>query len=433
MIASISRRGLGAFTVLILLANGTAPSWMSTSAIEGQSSPVVLQGGRILTVSGPVIEEGSLVMEGGRITAVGAEVRVPPGARVIDVSGKVVMPGLLDGFTNLGAADYPSFGQDADEATGAVLPQLRIVDGLNPANRFLSAARGSGVTAALSAPSSGNLITGQSALIHLTGATVEEMVLASPVGVHVTLGEGPKARYGTKNQAPMTRMGSAALLRQTLVDASAYAEKVRRYQEQKEAFADGTRDEEPAPLSRDLKEEALVPVIRGELPLIIAADRYDDILTALRITAEFKVSMVLLGGAEAHRLADELARRAIPVIWGPSGAANRELEASRGTPETPGMLTAAGIRVAFQTGGIENVGGLLLEARTAYAAGLPHDETLKALTLYPALIFGIADDLGSLETGKAANVAVFDADPLDSPASAELVFVQGIEVVGSGG
>jgi imidazolonepropionase-like amidohydrolase len=174
-------------------------------------------------------------------------------------------------------------------------------------------------------------------------------------------------------------------------------------------------------------------VLRGELPLIIAADRYDDILTALRITAEFEVPMILLGGAESHRLAGELAQRAIPVIWGPIGAANRELEASRGTPETPSSLTGAGLRIAFQTGGIENVDGLLREARAAYAAGLPHEEALKGLTLYPALIFGVEADLGSLEAGKNANVVVFDGDPLDSPASAEWVFVRGIEVMGSGG
>lgn len=369
-------------------------------------------------------------MEGGKITAVGAEVRAPPGARVIDLSGKIVMPGLVDGFTNLGAADFSSFGQDADEATGAVLPHLRIVDGLNPANRFLPAARGSGVAAALAAPSPGNLITGQSALIHLSGSTVEEMVVRSPVGVHVTLGEGPKARYGSKNQTPMTRMGSAALLRQTLVDATTYAAKLRRHQEQEAAFAEGTREEEPTPLSRDLKQEALVPVVRGELPLIIGADRYDDILTALRITAEFEVPMVLLGGAEAHRLTEELARRGIPVIWGPSRAPNQELEAMGGTPETPAILTEAGVRVAFQTGGITNVDGLLREARASYAAGLPYDAALAALTLFPAQIFGVADEMGSLEAGKAANIVVFDGDPLDSPARVERVFVKGVEFVG---
>ena len=171
---------------------------------EAQTDPVVLQGGTILTVSQGVIEGGTLIMEGGRITAVGPTVPIPTGARILDVTGKTLMPGLIDGYTNLGTADYPSLGEDDDEATDPVTPHMRIIDGLNPQNRFLPWARASGVTAALCAPAEGNLLPGQSALVRLEGASVDEMVLTFPVGVHVTLGEAPKARYGTKNRAPMT-------------------------------------------------------------------------------------------------------------------------------------------------------------------------------------------------------------------------------------
>jgi imidazolonepropionase-like amidohydrolase len=377
-----------------------------------------------------VIESGVVVMRNGRITAVGAAAPIPPGARIIDISGKTVMPGLIDGFTNLGASDYPSFGEDDDEATDPVTPHMRIIDGLNPANRFFPLALRSGVTAALSAPAEGNLMTGQSALVRLDGATVEEMVVAFPVGIHVTLGESPKARFGTKNRAPMTRMGSAALLRQTLIDASVYAEKLERHRREQAAFEAGEKEKAPPPVARDLKMEALIPVIRGEKPLIVGADRFDDIHTALRVSTEFGLDMILNGGAEAHRLADELSRREITVLWGPMTAPHRELEASKGTTETPSVLAAAGIPFAFQTGSIQNVSGLFTQARAAFASGLPRDEALRGLTLYPAEIFGVADALGSVEVGKMADLIVLEGDPLEEASRVEMVFVGGVEVEG---
>lgn len=399
--------------------------------VEAQTDPVVLQGGRLLTVSQGVIENGSLVIQGGRIVALGTSVAIPTGARIIDVSGKTLMPGLIDGFTNLGTADFPSLGKDDDEATDPVTPHMRIIDGLNPENRFLPAARGSGVTAALCAPSEGNLFPGQSALVRLAGAMVDEMVVRFPAGVHVTLGEAPKVRYGTRNRAPMTRMGSAALLRQTLIDAVDHSEKLAVYERKAEGFEAGREEKEPTPIPRNLKLEALLPVLRGENPLIIGADRFDDINTALRITAEFDVKMILRGGAEAHRLVEELNQREIPVVWGPADAPFRELEAKEGTPRTPALLAAAGIRFAFQTGGIENVTGLLDEARSAFAHGLPYEEAVKGLTLYPALIFGAEEELGSLEVGKSADLIVLDGDPLAEPSTVEMVFVRGVDGGGS--
>lgn len=400
--------------------------------IHGQNVPVVLQGGRVLTVTEGIIENGTVVMQNGRITAVGTSVTIPAGARVIDVAGKSVMPGLIDGYTNLGTADYPSFGEDDDEATHPVTPHMRVIDGLNPANRFFPWAINSGVTAALSAPAEGNLLPGQSALIRLNGATVEEMVLDFPAGVHVTLGEAPKARYGAKSRAPMTRMGSAALLRQTLIDATEYAEKLAAFQRKQEAHEADPETEKPTPVPRDLKLEALLPVLRGDTPLIVGADRFDDILTAMRITAEFELRMILRGGAEAHRLAEELKEREISVLWGPGDARFGELEAKDGSPRTPALLAAMGIPFAFQTGSIENVTGLLAEARTAFAQGLSYEETLRGLTLYPARILGVEDDLGSLEVGKSADLIVFDGDPVEDAATVERVFIGGIEVAGPG-
>ncbi len=410
---------------LIPLALGVT---LYSPALLAQDQAVVLRGARLLTITQGEIESGVIVMSGGRITAVGTDVSIPSNARVIDVSGKTIMPGMIDGFTNLGLSDYPSYGEDDDEATGPVTPHMSVVDGLNPDNRFLPLAGRSGVTVALCAPAEGNLLTGQSALIHTSGTSVDEMVISSPVGVHVTLGEAPKLRYGAKNTAPMTRMGAAALLRQTLILAQEYSDKIARY-ERKQASQSEDEEDKAVPPTRDLKLEALLPVLRGEIPLIVGADRFDDIHTALRIADEFGVSIVLNRGAEAHRLAAELAEKDVPVIWGPAGARYQELEARRGTGRTPALLSEAGVRLAFQTGGIDNVAGLLEQARIAMANGLSREETLKAMTLYPAQIFGVVDQLGSLEEGKLADIVVFSGDPLGELSSVEMVFIGGRQVV----
>ncbi|NJD18681.1 MAG: amidohydrolase family protein [Gemmatimonadetes bacterium] len=380
--------------------------------VRAQERVVALRGATLLTITGGTVENGVILLQGGRITAVGRDVPIPAGAEVLDLSGKTVMPGLVDASTNLGIADYPSLETDDNEATDPLTPHLRVTDALNPDNRFIAVARGSGVTAALCAPAEGNLLAGQSALIRLAGGSVEAMVVRAPVGVHVSLGEAPKAQYGRKGQAPMTRMASAAMLRQALVDAKAYGEKLAL---------------QPPP-TRDAKLEALLPVVRGELPLIVGADRFDDIHTALRITAEFGVRMVLSHGAEAHRVAAELAARTIPVIWGPAGAPYQELESRGGSLETPAALAAAGVTLAFQTGSIRNVTALLDQARSVVAHGISPEQALRALTLGPAETFGVADNLGSLEVGKAADLVVFDRDPLDALARVEMVFIGGVRM-----
>ncbi len=399
------------------------------AAVAAQEEPIALRGARLLTITRGEIDNGVIVIADGRITAVGSDVSIPSGTRVIDVSGKTIMPGLIDGFTNLGLTDYPSYGADDDEATTPVTPQMRVVDGLNPANRFIDHSRNSGVTAALCAPAEGNLVTGQSALIRTHGATVEELVIGASMAVHVTLGEPPKLRYGPKNTQPMTRMGAAALLRQTLIQAQEYAGKQERYERKQASRNEDEEADSSSPPARDLKLEALLPILRGEKPLIVSADRFDDIHTAIRIAEEFKVPMVLNRGAEAHRLASTLADRGMPVIWGPAGAPYQELEAMRGSSETPARLAEAGVIVAFQTGSVENVDGLLGQARAAMANGLPREQTLEALTLNAAQIFGVADQFGSLDVGKSADLVVFSDDPLEDLSSVEMVFVQGGIVV----
>ena len=387
----------------------------------------VLRGGRLFTASHGVIERGTIVVRDGRIAAIGpdADVQAPAGARVVDLAGTVVVPGFIDAFSNLGTREIESFGREDDEVSAPVVPQLRVIDGLDPGNRFIPPARAAGVTTALSAPGEANLLSGQSAVIKLAGSTLEAMVLKSPAAVHVSLGEGPKLRWGRKSQLPSTRMGEAALLRQTLADAQDYGR--RRAAGVKGGGAGGGKAAGD-PVAADAKLEALLPVLDRTLPLLVSADRQGDILTALRIADEFKLRVVLSHGTEAYKVAGRLAAARVPVILGPEGARQRRLETIAARADTALVLARAGVPIAFQGGLDSSPGELLAGARAAVAHGLAPEAALRALTLSAAEILGIADRVGSLEAGKDADFVVFDADPLARLARVEGVWIGGQDV-----
>ncbi len=397
----------------------------------GAEETVAIRGGRILTVTRGVVDDGLVLIKGGQIVAVGKNITLPQDARLIDAAGGVVCPGLIDAFTNLGTSEPGSIGADSDEATSPLTPQLRIIDSLDPENRFIPLARRSGVTAALVAPGEGNLLSGQSALLRLAGDRLEDMVVRFPVGVHGSLGELPKLRYGPKNQMPSTRMGEAALLRQTWVEAQSYKDKLDRYEQKladyraKEKEGKAAAADRPEPPAKDFKLLALIPLLDGKQPWIVRANRMDDILTALRLAEEFQLTLILNHGAAAWRVADRLAVRNIPVLVGPAGADFQMDETQGARPDLAARLRQAGVKIAFQTGSTQNVSDLLSQAQAAVAAGLPKEEALKALTLYPAQIFGVADRLGSLEAGKLADLVIFDGDPLARTVRVKMVLIGG--------
>lgn len=388
-----------------------APAWGVGEAVEkgGSADTLVIRNGRLHTMTRGVIEGGALLIRNDRIAAVGNTVDVPEKAAVIDASGLDVFPGPIDGFTNLGAADIEPENRDHDEASSPVTPHLRITDAMNPTNRLIALARKRGITNVLCAPGESNLLAGQSAFVHLAGHSMKDMVVKFPAAQHGNMGEIPKMHYGAKNRYPSTRMGEAALLRQTLLDARAYMEKLKQ----------------PEPPDRDLKLESLIPVLKGELPLMVRANRMDDILTILRITDEYGIKLILNHGSDAHRVADRLAARSIPVIVGPFEAYQMREETARATLEAPAKLIASGVKFAFQTGDFHNYGDLIYQAETAVKHGLDSEEAWKALTIYPAQIFGVDAVLGSLEEGKLANLVIFRGDPLKSVATLKLVIIRG--------
>jgi len=402
--------------------------------LQGADNEVIaIRGGKLVTITKGDIENGVLLIKEGKIAAIGKDIPIPKNAKVIDAAKYIVLPGFTDSFTNLPAVEVEDIEEtrEYEETTSPVTPHMRIIDGINPENKLISAARKSGVTSVLCAPGEGNLLSGQSAFIQLLGDRVENMVLKFPVAVHGSLGEAPKLRFGKKNQYPSTRMGEAALLRQTLVDTQDYMSKITKYEEklkeyqqqEKEGKADPTK--KPTPPAVNLKLKSLIPVMKGEIPLILRANRYDDILTSIRIGEEFKLKLVLNHGADAYKAAEKLASKNIPVIVGPMTPYRQTHETLGALYENASLLHKAGIKIAFQTGSANNVGKLLYEASIAVTNGLPYEEALKALTINPAEIFGLQDELGSLEEGKKADIVIFDGDPLNSLSHLKMVIIGG--------
>lgn len=392
-----------AVAVLITLA-------LAPQALRSQEpSRIALVGGRVYTVSGTPIDNGVVLISGDTIEAVGAALSVPAGYERINVSGQSVFPGLINASTSLGLNEYgglvPSTVDD-NEATDPVTPQMRVIDALRLDSRNMPVARKYGVTTVLVAPGESNVFAGQSAVVSLAGG--HDVVVKSPVAMHINLGESPRA-YGQRNRMPMTRMGIAAIIRQTFVDAQQYAAKKQR-------------DPNTAP---DPRAEALIPVLEGRVPAFIRAARMDDILTALRLADEFNLKMVLVDGVDAYKVAGELARRNIQVLLGPVTTQPDSIESAGAVYENAALLAKQKVRFAITTGGAQQAGQLPFEAGIAAAYGLDRDEALRAITLNPAQILGIDDRHGSLDKGKYADVVVAEGLILQPRARVTRVYIRG--------
>jgi len=372
--------------------------------------------GKIYTITNGIFDPGTVLMDGGRIVAVGEKVDLPPGTEVVDVKGAWVFPGFIDAHTHL-AVGGEGFGMghaDYNEAFDPVTPHLRAIDAVFPEDVGLRDAVSVGITTAGVTPGSANVIGGQGVVIKTQGRTVAEMTLG-PWGMKAALGENPKMVYGEQKKMPSTRLGIAAVLRDQLVKAQNYLEKVKK--------AAGNPDKLP---ERDLKLEALAEVIKGELPLRVHAHRADDIMTALRVGEEFGLRVIIEHCTEGHKVAKELARRGVSCTVGPTFGARSKVELRDKSWRTPAALAEAGVRFAIISDHpFSNVRFLPLFAGLAVREGLPEEAALRAITIDAAALVGQEARLGSIEAGKDADLVVLSGHPFSLKTQTLYTFING--------
>lgn len=389
------------------------------STLPALGEPVAVRGRIVHTLSGPPIADGVVLVADGKIAAVGpaASTPIPAGTRVLDA--EVVTPGLIDARSVVGLSGLLNQKQDQDQLDGSspLQPELRALDAYNPFDRLVSWVRGFGVTTLHTGHAPGEAISGQTMIVKTHGRTVEQALLREPAAIAVTLGPSAMKKEG---KAPGTRAKLAAMLRADLVRAKEYRDKLQ------EAPA-GRRPD------RDLRLETLARALDGELPLLVHAQRAQDIETALRIAREFGVRVLIDGGAESYLLLEEIEASGAPVIVHPPMArAYGEME--NASFETAATLSRARIPFAFQSGYesyVPKTRVVLFEAGAAVANGLPPADALSALTIGAARILGIDDRVGSLAPGKDADLALFDGDPFEYTSHCLGVLIDGEPLLGS--
>jgi imidazolonepropionase-like amidohydrolase len=373
---------------------------------------IAITGGTVYPVSGPKIENATVLIRDGRIAAVGANVAVPAGATRIDAAGKWVTPGLIDGAGQMGLREISAV-QGTNEATlhgNDVAAAFNVLEGINPASSLIPVNRIEGVTTTLAVPG-GGLIYGQAALIDLDGTTIEAMRVKSPAAMVADLSEGAKEAGGG------SRAGVAQRLRRVFNDALEYSRRKSDYSR--------AQMQELSANAQDL--EALLPVLRGQLPLIVFANRRSDIETALRIGREYKLRLILAGAAEGWMIPNQIAAAGVPVLVEPLDNIP-SYDAPGIRYENAGLLQQGGAKVVLMETATENTRNLRQEAGSAVAYGMTWEQALRAVTLTPAEVFGVADRYGSLEAGKVANVVVWSGDPFEFSTGIEHVYIRGKEI-----
>lgn len=364
---------------------------------------IFIKNGLIYTMKDEVIENGSILVKDGKIVDIGKDIIAPLDAKVIDAEGRLVTPGFVEAHCHLGLwEDAIGFeGSDGNEVTDPITPHLRAIDGINPMDRTFEEAREGGVTTAITGPGSANVIGGSFAAIKTYGHRVDDMIVKEPVAMKIAFGENPKRVYHAQKKTPVTRMATAALLRETLYKAKNYLEKIER-------------EEDPSKRPDfDIKLEALLPVLRREIPIKAHAHRADDIFTALRIAKEFDIDITLDHCTEGHLIVDDLAKEGKGAIVGPTLGDRSKFELKNMTFDTPKILNEGGVKIAITTDApVVPLQYLSLCAGLAHKAGLDEMEAFKAITINPAEIIGLDDRVGSLEVGKDADIVIFDGNPI---------------------
>ena len=376
---------------------------------------LAIKGGTFLTPD-KQIEDGVLLIDNGKIVDIGEATGIPAGAELIDAAGKVIMPGMIDAHCHTGVfADGVGWvHSDGNEMTDPITPHLRAIDAIHPEDLAFKDLREAGITTINTGPGSANLIGGQAAIVKTYGVTLDEMLVKAPAGMKMALGENPKRVYGEQKKTPSTRMGNAGMLREWLTKAKNYLDKKDRYVQKLAAFHAGEKDaKQPDPFETDLRLEELARVLRKEMPAHIHAHRADDILTGLRIADEFDIDVVLIHATEGYKIADQLAKRGVACVVGPILFSRMKYELREMTPKNAGLLSRAGVKIAIQTDEMSAVRYMTLNAALAVAEGMDTVEALRAITITPAEVLGIADRVGSLEKGKDADIVILSAHPFN--------------------
>lgn len=377
-----------------------------------------ITGGTVVPVSGPPIPNGIIVLDGERITAVGTAVEIPAGARVLDASDKFVYPGMIDSRTRLGLYEIGSVQGSRDYGElGDFNPAMATHVALNPHSELIPVARVNGVTSVLAVPTGGR-ISGVATLIDLDGWTPDELSRVPLAALFVNYPQLERTSGGFSFfRGP--RISDEEFRRRARRQVTELEEYFARAASYAERHARGALPE------RDRQLEAMVPALRGDMPVVVAADTKDQILGAITLADRFDLGLVILGGDRAWEVADTLAARDIPVVLGSVLSMPGRDRPFDAVYAQPAVLAEAGVRFAFSSGDAANVRNLPYHAALAVAHGLDPETALRALTLTPAEIWGVGAELGSLEPGKVANLFIADGDPLDVRTTVDHVFIRG--------
>ena len=416
----------------VACATALAGTALLATCVSAQQQPIVLKGGKLLTVSHGVIDNGVLVMESGKINALGttSSVKLPKNARVIDVTGMIIYPGLIDSETALGLTEISAEASTNDriELTDEIMPHMHVYEAFHAESELIPVTRLNGVTNAIVAPDSTDTLPGQDSFVQLAGPSAAEMLLVRDIAMPLNFtGEQRRNESWEKRKFPETRMGMAAQLRQAFLDAQDYQQKLTDYQQKK---AEAARDKKPEPSApkRDLKLEALLPYLQGKKPIVLAAQGPSDLETAVRLAQEFKLKFVLNHISHSRAVLDYVASLKVPVIVGPIYETPMDYERFDTVYSLPAELYKRGVKIAFASFDAHNSRNLPYQAGFATGFGLPPEEALKAITLNAAEIWGVDQELGSLDVGKTANVVVATGDPLDVKTDVKRVFIGGEEI-----
>jgi imidazolonepropionase-like amidohydrolase len=389
----------------------------------------LLRGGTIHTISGPVIENGSILIRGGKIVGVGKDLQAPEGVKVVDVSGQQVYPGMIDSGSMLGLGDAGSADADKDATElGGTNPQLRALTAVNPGSDLFEVSRANGVTSVITMPD-GDLISGQMALIHLDGGTNDEMAIVASAGIHLRFpaiettpvpghdvndDDEPKTAIEIE-RIPFTQAKEKYLAR--MEELNTFFDEARRYWKAK---AGGAK------VPENRKFEAMIPVFEGKTPMFVTAVREREIREAIEFADRQKIKIILADPYEAYKVLDLIKARNIPVVLGPTNTLplDRDDDYDRSFT-TPGELFKAGIKFSIASFSTSRSRNIPYEAAAAVAYGLPHDEAYKAVSLNAAEIFGVSKRLGSIDEGKVADLIITDGDPMEARTQLKQLFING--------